>query len=351
LFDLVVVFVFDNVLDNKFDQSKLLTLLDFEYAFLLKGPGYKNKVYRYGIYKTIKKVNPDIIFGYEYSIITQYLILLKKLRLIHQKIGSTIDDNINICHHVQSIVRYLARKISIHQLDNIVVMSEEVAQYYKDKFNLKDNQVIISPIFQKPERLRENAIELESLAREYLQKYSLKGKKVLLFVGRFIPEKGITQFLKTILPLFSEQEDLALVFIGEGIEQLNIEALIHLEQLEQKVFLPGRYEGLELNSWYLCSSGFILPSTFEPFGAVVNEALIFGLNVLCSQYAGSSYLINEDNGILFDPMSVNDTLEKTSEFINILDTVNEIKLYDKPSLMPVRLDNFNSEWMKLLQNR
>jgi len=51
-------------------------------------------------------------------------------------------------------------------------------------------------------------------------------------------------------------------------------------------------EAQQLHAWYLCSSGFVLPSIYEPFGAVVDEALIFGLKVLCSKYAGSSYLIN-----------------------------------------------------------
>ena len=350
LYDLVVVFIFDNVPDNQFDQPKLLSLLEFEYVFLLKGPNYKNKAFRFGIYKTIKKFNPDIILGYEYSVITQYLIFMKKIGLIHQRIGSTIDDSIEICNHVQSKVRFCARKLSIHQLDYIIVLSNEVAQFYKSKFNLKDNQVVISPIFQDAARLRENVIELERIAGDYSQEYSLKGKKVLLFVGRLIPEKGLTQYLNTIFQLFSEQENLILFFVGEGIDQSNIEALIHSKQLEHKVFLPGRHEGMELNAWYICSSGLVLPSTYEPFGAVVNEALIFGIPVLCSQYAGSSYLINKDNGILFDPLSKSDTLIKTNDFLNKLDVINEIKLQNSPSLMPVHLIEFNNEWMKLLVN-
>ncbi|MDD4972365.1 MAG: glycosyltransferase family 4 protein [Paludibacter sp.] len=275
---------------------------------------------------------------------------MKKIRLIHQRIGSTIDDSIEICNHVQSKVRFCARKLSIHQLDFIIVLSKEVAQFYKNKFNLNVSQVVISPIFQNPERLRGNNIELERIAGEYSQRYSLKGKKVLLFVGRLIPEKGLTQFLNAISRLLLEHENLILIFVGDGIEHSNIEALIHSKQLEQKVFLPGRFEGLKLNAWYTCSSGLVLPSTYEPFGAVVNEALIFGIPVLCSQYAGSSYLINKDNGILFDPLSESETLNKTNEFLNLIEPIGGINLNQKPSLMPVSLVDFKNEWLKLSNN-
>src|ERR1035437_3211851 len=113
LFDLEVVFIFENVLDNQFDQGKLLSLLQFKTTFLLKGPFYKDRGVRYGILKTVKKFNPDIIISYEYSLITQYLIFLKRLGMIHQKIGITNDDSIEICNHVQSSMRYFARKIAV----------------------------------------------------------------------------------------------------------------------------------------------------------------------------------------------------------------------------------------------
>ena len=192
LFDLEVVFIFENVPDNKFDQSKLLSQLLFKYSFLLKGFFLKDRVYRFGIFKTIKRFKPDIIIGYEYSFTTQYLILLKALGLIHQKLGSTIDDNIEICNHVQSRSRYFARQFSVKRLDFLIVMSNEVAEFYRHKFKLKENQLIVSPILQDSERLRKNNVELQEIANSYTREFDLKGKKVLLFVGRLIPDKALS---------------------------------------------------------------------------------------------------------------------------------------------------------------
>jgi len=70
LFDLEVVIVFDNGWNHKFDQSKLLSQLQCKVCFLLKGCRLKGKVFRFGIPKTIKTINPVIIMGYEYSLAT-----------------------------------------------------------------------------------------------------------------------------------------------------------------------------------------------------------------------------------------------------------------------------------------
>jgi len=310
LFDLEVVFVYENIDNNKFDQSKLLSLLEFKYSFLLKGIYFKGRVFRFGIFRKIKRFNPDIIIGYEYSFISQYLIFLKRIGLIHQRIGSTIDDSLEICNHVQSKGRYFARKISVNKFDILIVMSNEVSTFYQNTFNIRPNQIIVSPILQDPERLRENSNLLEIFANQYIKDYNLKGKKILLYVGRFSPEKGLIRFVNHIHTLLLDHKQVVLVLIGNGEEKTAIVNLLKDKSLEKKVIMPGRYEGQNLNAWYVCSSGFVFPSTYEPFGAVVNEALIFGLKVFCSKYAGSSYLVTPEKGMLYDPFSEKDTVCK-----------------------------------------
>ena len=347
LYDLDVVFIFENLWNHKFDQTILLSQLQFKFSFLLKGPHIKGRVFRFGILKTIKKINPDIILGYEYSFTTQYLILLKRFGLIHQKIGSTIDDSLDICNHVQSKIRYFARQNSVKYLDYLIVMSRDVSQYYQNVFNINENRVIISPILQKPERLRNNDKELEIIANKYLQEYHLKGKKVMLFVGRFIPEKALLRFISNIQFTLQEQENLVLVLVGDGKERKKIELLVKKEKLEEKVILPGRYEGPELSAWYLCASGFVLPSLSETFGAVVNEALIFGLTVLCSKYAGASCLIESGNGLIFDPLDEKKMIEDLNCFLRSIYVLEKIDVKSRPSLMSDFKNDFNKEWRKL----
>ena len=347
LFNLEVVFIFGNVWNHKFDQSKLLSQLVFKVSFLLKGPRHKGRVFRFGMFRTIRKVNPDVVLGYEFSFSTQYLILLKRLGLLHQKIGTTIDDSIDICNNVQSKTRLFARKNAIKHLDYVIVLSTEVSEFYQKTFHLSESQIIVSPILQDADRLRSKAEDFEEIANQYARDYDLFGKKVLLFVGRFISEKALPNFVDTIHSLLLEHEDLVLVLVGEGEEKQKLQVQITERQLEQKVFLPGRFEGEELYAWYLCASGFVLPSTYEPFGAVVNEALIFGLPIFCSKYAGASYLVSTGKGLLFDPLNASDTTNGLSNFLPTISPVGKIDLIARPSLMTDVRDVFTSEWNKI----
>ncbi|WP_276365393.1 glycosyltransferase [Chryseolinea sp. H1M3-3] len=333
LFELHVVFIFDNVWNHKFDQSKLQEKLIFEYSFLLKGPRIKGRVFRFGMVKKIRQVNPEIIIGYEYSFTTLYLILLKKLGIIKQQIGSMIDDSLEISRHIQSGMRDRVRSFSVKHLDYLIVLSDEVADFYQTKFSLDKKRVIVSPLFQDPLRLRKDAGKLVPLAKTHFQKFNLKNKKVLLFVGRFIPEKGLLNFIEIITPILKEDPEVRLVLVGDGTEREKIQGSIEKHGVQNSVVLAGRYEGDELLAWYHCASAFALPSFYEPFGAVVNEALIFGLKVFCSQFAGSSYLTTPGEDALFNPNDIDQSRLALKIFLGHIPVKESID----ETLAPVRM--------------
>jgi glycosyltransferase involved in cell wall biosynthesis len=61
-------------------------------------------------------------------------------------------------------------------------------------------------------------------------------------------------------------------------------------------------EGSELYAWFNCGTLFVLASEFEPWGAVVNEVLVAGLPVVCSDKAGAKELIEPGiNGEVINP--------------------------------------------------
>jgi glycosyltransferase involved in cell wall biosynthesis len=144
-----------------------------------------------------------------------------------------------------------------------------------------------------------------------------------------------------------EQDESVIVFVGDGEQKKFIENFVVENHLENKILLPGRFEGPELYAWYLSASGFVLPSIYEPYGAVVNEALIFGLKVLCSKFAGSFNLVGE-NGMIFNPLDSKDTIDKFTDFMNSVTPVVSVKLVDKPMLMTNNQNDFIKEWEKII---
>ena len=348
LFDLKVVFLMENLLNFNMDQQKMSKECRFEYSFLLKGVLFKRRLFRFGMLNEIRKINPDIVMGFEYSLTTQYILLLKKAGIITKKIGSFIDDSPDICINVQSKARKWIRKRSIMKLDFMVVMSRDVAHFYLKNFKLNDENVLISPILQSPDRLRKNSRMIEDFANQYVKEYQLIGKKVILFVGRLVPEKALPRFIEIITPYLLSNSDVRFILVGDGSEEESLKSLVKESDLEKNVLFVGKHQTEELYGWYACASGFVLPSVSETFGAVVNEALIFGLKVFCSRNAGASSLINYKNGLLFNPLDRTDTYSKFLHYINELKPVADISLDNSPPLIEDYRPFFLEEWKKLI---
>jgi glycosyltransferase involved in cell wall biosynthesis len=69
--------------------------------------------------------------------------------------------------------------------------------------------------------------------------------------------------------------DTILVLVGKGKLEEELKTMVAELEISNKVIFPGYFSGNELYAWYYAANVFILPSRYEPFGAVVNEALIF----------------------------------------------------------------------------
>lgn len=84
------------------------------------------------------------------------------------------------------------------------------------------------------------------------------------------------------------------LMIGDGILRASISKMINKMGLKDSIHLLGTIPQTEVPVYMLHSDIFILPSIYDGWGAVVNEALQAGCYVLCSDAAGASDLILKD---------------------------------------------------------
>jgi len=125
---------------------------------------------------------------------------------------------------------------------------------------------------------------------------------------RFIAKKN----LFTLLAAYRHYRALVgptawdLVLLGDGPLAVNLRAMIEAEDLGDSVHLPGFRQYAELPCFYGLAGAFILASTSEQWGLVVNEAMAAGLPVLVSSRCGCSEdLVRPGvNGHRFDPFDV-----------------------------------------------
>lgn len=92
-----------------------------------------------------------------------------------------------------------------------------------------------------------------------------------------------------------------LVFAGEGPMRLELEAEARLLGLNGRVRFIGFANQTQLPEIYRASDLMVLPSEYEPFGVVVNEAMLCGCPVVVSDRVGAGYdlITPGQNGFVF----------------------------------------------------
>lgn len=123
-----------------------------------------------------------------------------------------------------------------------------------------------------------------------------------IYVGRLSPEKN----LKYLIEVFNTLPDLNLTIVGFGPLERELKQIAH-----SNICFTGAIDNKNLASVYQKNDVFILPSTSEPWGLVVEEALNNGLPVIVSNRVGcAEELVNESVGLIF-PLEKPDGLKNS----------------------------------------
>lgn len=113
---------------------------------------------------------------------------------------------------------------------------------------------------------------------------SLRGRPLILFVGRLIPKKRAELLIRAFHSIQGEN-NAGLVIIGDGPLRPALEALVRDLQLVDRVHFAGFVQPEQVWSWYARAHVFVLPSS-ETWGVVVIEALAAGLQLIVSDEVG-----------------------------------------------------------------
>jgi len=105
---------------------------------------------------------------------------------------------------------------------------------------------------------------------------------VALYVGRLEREKGVDLLLAAFAVAVARERKLRLAIVGDGSLRPRVEAAA----ADRRIVRLGRLSGEDVLRAYIAADFVVLPSRFEPWGLVVNEAMACGLPVIVSDRVG-----------------------------------------------------------------
>jgi len=328
-FDASFYFSLTNVPDQKFDQDAISKSSTFKNNYLSRGFDLFGRSFITGVHAIIKKEQPEIILCNEYSPVTFIAFLFKIFNRKKVRLYTISDDSIDNSKSRKGF-RALIRNLISKNIDGVIFPGQDVCDWYKKNISEKPKTLEL-PIIHNDVVFRKELTAGIPLANKNIKEFNLQGKKIILFVGRLVEVKNLPFLLDTVSQL--KTNDWKLIIVGDGELMNELKNQVSRLNLLEKVLFVGRKEGTELYSWYNIAQILVLQSTSEKFGAVVNESLLGGCKVLCSELAGASSLINKDNGRTFSPYNqqeflscLEESLEEVSPTLVEINTIRENRM-------------------------
>jgi D-inositol-3-phosphate glycosyltransferase len=124
----------------------------------------------------------------------------------------------------------------------------------------------------------------------------LNGERIIVFVGRIVPLKGVDNLLKAMTYLERERKILLIVIGGDEHSQEEMKRLKNLSQslkIHESVIFFGLVEQERLPFFYSAADLCVVPSYYESFGLVVLESLACGTPVVATKVGCAESVIRQ----------------------------------------------------------
>lgn len=227
--------------------------------------------------------------------------------------------------------------------------------HHRKLFKLSDKYILLSDTF-KPIIRREyeiSGVKLISIPNPIddrifdTNELNLK-EKIVLFVGRLTPSKGVDYLLDVWHLVTKTNLDWKLIVVGDGTERDYMERRIYAEQIPN-IELVGERE--DVTPYYQKASVLFMTSVYEGFGLVLVEAQRYGV----VPFAFNSYpsvhdiITDGENGFLIDSFN---TKMYARVFNSFVQSENKTNIANKAlvSSGKFRKEYICNIWRELLKN-
>jgi glycosyltransferase involved in cell wall biosynthesis len=258
--------------------------------------------YQKEIFKTIKKIKPDIIIvpGHVGSISFWQLGFCKRhygFKLFSWECGYEYHEN---------LLKKILTKLFLYLFDYHFAYHTNANKYLTDHGIKSD---IVTIIYNT---INENNIKCidKKNAKEYLRKKhpNTNDKFIILFVGAILKEKKIDLLIKAFQLL--NNSNTALIIVGDGyyLQELNS------KYKSENIIFTGKIIE-EVGVYFDAADVFVLPGTG---GLAINEAMAHSLPIISGYADGSAddLVINEVNGYRLYQYTENELVAYLNKLIN-----------------------------------
>ncbi|MBK0399765.1 glycosyltransferase family 4 protein [Limibaculum sp. M0105] len=125
-----------------------------------------------------------------------------------------------------------------------------------------------------------------------------RGRVRFLFSGQLIPRKGVDVLIEAFMDAASDEKDVELRILGDG--PMRTVLAERTANFGDRIVFAGHVEPAKLPEEFAAADVFVLPSRYDGWGVVLNEALGAGLPIIASDAVGAAHDLVTDgvNGLI-----------------------------------------------------
>ena len=205
----------------------------------------------------------------------------------------------------------LGEKCAVKYADEIIVLSEGVQNYFKETYG-RDTKFIPNgvnrPVIRKAELID--------------KKFGLKKDDYILFLGRLVPEKGITYLIESFKNVKTDKK---LVIAGGSSDTDEFaNQLKEMAKGDDRIIFTGFVQGKLLDELYSNAYIYSLPSDLEGMPLSLLEAMSYGNCCLVSDIDECASVV-EDKAFVFKKSDVADLQSKLQKACDDKEQVQKYK--------------------------
>lgn len=189
--------------------------------------------------------------------------------------GGIFNDTSKYIHEQEYWLTYEAWRV--------IVCSEFMKKEVERLFNSPGDKIDVIFNGVEPEKFEFEWTEAERTAHR--AKLALPEEKIVMYVGRFVREKGIHVLLNAATVILAQEPNTKFLIVGGGNRE-RFEKFVHWAGLQEKVLFTGFMANRSLHQLYRVADVAVFPSLYEPFGIVALEGMAAGAPVVASDAGG-----------------------------------------------------------------
>ena len=252
--------------------------------------------------RKLRQQKSEVVFlntAFDYKTLIRDSISIFILKLFNREIKIVLKTHGTTLNVIFS--KNILKKYVLKNTDLLFVLSEEEVRNFKEiSFNKVD--VTANPVDFTEYRADNNFRSQEKIDHQTF---------VLLFVGRFIKEKGIIDLIEGCKIIKKNKIEFKLFCLGDGPLLSEINQLIKAYELQNEIVLVGHIPEDKTKYYYSNCDVLILPSYREGFPMAVFQAVAAGKPVITTRVnACADHLREYENCLWVEKNNPSDLAEK-----------------------------------------